>query len=416
MTRGSSAAPVPPDRREPGRGKRRFWVGAGLAVGVLGVTLAGVPMILGPRVEVVVPHRGPLVHRVVVSGRVLSPGKVELGPLTLNEVLQVFVSEGDAVKAGQLLVQLRDTEQKASLRQAQAALSLARAQYSGVREVSRSVIDASVAEAEAAQAQARNHLKRVEQLTSTGAVPAQELEVARTDLAAAESRLAGATARARGSRGSDSAVAAAQIAQAEANVELAEARLAMTTIIAPANGVVLLRRTEPGAVVQPGATLIVLSRDGAPRLQASTDEKNLTWLRVGQAGQAVADGLAEPPFPTQLNWISPAVDADRGTVDLRFAVPLPPRGLRPDMTVSVNVDIDRRAAALLLPIEAVRDPATDRPWVMVVAEGKTQRQDITVGPRDDGKIEIRSGLSESAWVLKRTGIAEGTHVRAERVD
>ena len=85
--------------------------------------------------------------------------------------------------------------------------------------------------------------------------------------------------------------------------------------------------------------------------------------------------------------------------------------LKPDMTVSINLDIARRPKALLLPLSVVRDNATDRPWVLAVKNARTQRINVILGPRATDEVELLSGVDEQTVLVNQTGIAEGTRVR-----
>jgi HlyD family secretion protein len=369
--------------------------------------------LLGPVVSCVQPHRGPLVQRVVLTGRVITPGKTQIGTITLGTVSSVLVDAGSHVTQGQLLVRLNDSEQQAAVAQARAGIALSLAQLGQVRQISDRVATATLAEARVNLDQSRRELQRFEQLAQTGAISPQSIDSARDAVTAAASRLAGAEARSIGAKGAESQVAGARIAEARAALSLAEARLAQTALYAPADGTILERQVEPGDLVQPGKVLLVLARDGNLRLEAQSDEKNLVWFRLGLTAQVVADAMPEQPFPAVLSWISPAVDVDRGTVDVRFELAQPVPGLKPDMTVSVNLEITRRPQALLLPLSAVRDNSSDRPWVLALDGQRTRRVPVVLGSRGTDQVEVLSGVDERSVLVDQMGIAEGARVRAK---
>ncbi len=374
----------------------------------------GLRALRGPTVATVAARRGPLVQRVVLTGRVMSAGSVQLGTVTLGTVQDVLVDSGSHVQGGQLLLRLADAEQRAAVAQEMAGLALAKAQLGQVRQVSDRVAVASLQDAQVAVAQAERELQRSESLASSGAISPQAVEAVRDTLTSARTRQAAAQARATGARGSEAQLAGARIAEAQVALELAKARLALTTLLAPAAGVIVERHTEPGDIVQPGKVLLVLARDGGLRLEAQTDEKNLTFLKTGLSAEAVADGVPGQPFPVHLSWISPAVDLDRGNIAVRFAVSAATSWLKPDMTVSINVEIARKQGAPLLPLAAVRDATTERPWVLVVRDGGTLRAAVTVGSRGTDEIEILGGVDGQTDVVVQTGIAEGSKARPNR--
>ena len=110
-------------------------------------------------------------------------------------------------------------------------------------------------------------------------------------------------------------------------------------------------------MVQPGKVLMVLSPVGETQLVLQIDERNLARLKLGQQALASADAYPAERFAAELVYINPAVDPQRGTVEVKLRVPAPPAYLRQDMTVSVDIEVDRHADALALPANAVHDAA-----------------------------------------------------------
>jgi len=234
--------------------------------------------------------------------------------------------------------------------------------------------------------------------------------------AAAAARAAVAQASARlelAAAGSESRLAMAALEGARAQLAQAESRLAHSRLRAPAPGVVLARAAEPGDVVEPGKALLVLSRAGETRLSVQPDEKSLALLRLGQQALAVADAFPGLVFPAEVFFIAPAVDATRRTVEVRLRVPDAPAFLRPDMTVSVSVEVGRRAGALVAPADAVREAAGET-YVLVVRGGRTERRTVSIGLRAEGVVEVTGGLAEGDEVVPASAgaVSAGQRVRA----
>lgn len=369
---------------------RLLLVGLLLAGGLFGLWRT----LRGQAVQVMLVERAAFVERVVASGRVMAPAEVRLGTVVLGKVARVHVEEGQRVKAGELLVELDDTEAQAALAQARSAVAHAGALVGQVRGVTASVASQRVQAAEARYELALRNHERQQQLAASGAVTAAELdqsaqalEVARSDRDAAKAQAASAAPG-----GSEDRVSTASVAQAQSGQELALARLALLKVTAPADGVVLVRDVEPGDVVSPGQTLLLLARDGPTRLAVQVDEANLGRLTVGQLGQASADAYPAERFEVKVASIAPSVDAARGTVEVKLEVANPPTYLRPNMTVSVDVEVARRPDVIAIPTAALRDGATAAPWVWVVAEGRFARRPIRLGVRTPDRVEILAGL------------------------
>jgi len=372
-------------------------------LGILGVgTVLGIRRVRGPEVVVLRPTRGTVVQTVVASGRVLSRGEVSLGSTLGGIVRAVHVREGERVRAAQPLVDFDDAELEAQVAQAQAGVRVAEARVGQLRGVGARVTAEQVRQAESHLRAAESTWARQSALHRTGSIPAAEFEAARRELEVARSQVEAARATAAGSRagGGEARVAAATQAQAEAALRVAEARAGLARVSSPVDGVILRRSVEPGDVVSPGRALLVLLRDGPVELSITPDERNLADLRVGQPALASAEAFPDRPFASQVVFLAPAVDPLRGTVEVRLAVPTPPDFLRPAMTVSVEVEVGRHDAVLTLPPDAIRDAATQAPWVLMVgADGRTARRPVTLGLRGARVVEVRAGIGTDAQVL-----------------
>ena len=310
------------------------------------------------------------------------------------------VEAGDRVKAGQLLLQLRDDEVRAALDQAQAVVRELEERLKQIGTIDGPVSQQRLGEAEVTLRHARSAYERTQKLYDAGISSRADLDdaVKNRDVAVGlveRERLQLSNSR---PQGGDVRLAEARLGQARAAVAVARERLARTVITAPGDGTVIGRKVEVGDVVQPGAALLVLSRNGRTQITAQIDEKNLGLLRVGQTTIISADAYPDSTFRARLATVVPAIDPLRGTVEARFDVVEPPPYLVPDMTVSLEVEVTRHQNVLTVSSEVIRDAATT-PWVMLTRDGRTVRQNITLGIKGSGSSEIKSGLKEGDLVL-----------------
>ncbi|HET8732395.1 MAG TPA: efflux RND transporter periplasmic adaptor subunit [Anaeromyxobacteraceae bacterium] len=384
--------------------------------GVAALVVAGLAVRawLGPAIPAWTVERRELVQRVVASGRVLAPARIQVGSVVVGRVVAVPVDKGNRVRPGDLLVQLDDKEARAALAQARASAAQAAARLEQVEVVSVKVTSEALRQAELRLEQAETKLKRQRTLAEAGSVSRSDLDDAQQarDLAASQVASARIQAGAAAS-GSDRRAAQAALEQARGAEQAAAARLDQLSIRSPAAGIVTERDVEPGDVVQPGRTLLVVARDGETQLSVQPDEKNLALLRLGQAATASADAYPERTFPARVAYIAPAVDLSRGTVEVKLDVENPPPFLRPDMTVSVNVETGRDPQALVLPASAVRDAAVD-PWVLAVRDGRAVRQAVRLGMRGEGIVQVLSGVEAGEKVVAQgAAVAPGQRVRTE---
>ena len=378
-----------------------------------------------------------LVQTVVATGRVSGLARVELGSLLAWTVTEVSVREGDRVEQGVVLVRLKDEEARASVAQAEAGVTQAQAgaaaaaaRLTQLHGTTLPAAEQGVRIAAAELESARRNFERVDALVSQGMLARANLDEARRALDTAQGRLDRERTIAEGNRagGGDERAAQAAVAQADAAVVQArsavsqaraalaavEARVADLVVRAPAAGTIIVRSVEEGDTVQPGRTLLVLSRPGRTEIIAPVDEKNLALLAVGQKAVVSADAYPERSFTAGLATLVPAIVAASGTVTAKFAVPDPPAYLLPEMTVSVEIEVARKAGALTLPLDAVRDLAF-APWVLAVRDGRARRVPVGIGVRGATRVEIVSGLAAGDRVVPaaESKIVDGEKVRVK---
>jgi HlyD family secretion protein len=401
----------PPRRLARVRGTRWVRVTAALALAI--ALLAAARALRGRAVGGWAVERRTLVQRVVASGRVMAPARIALAALALSKVVAVAVDEGDRVRRGQLLVRLDDADARAALQGARARVLEAAARLDQVRGPGARNAAEALRQAELKVALAEREWERIRRIGDAGGASAAQVDDAEKALAVARSAREGAAAQAASlaGGGADERLAVASLEVARAAEAQARARLDEKELRAPADATVIARDVEPGDAAAAGKTLLVLARAGDTRLSVQPDEKNLALLACGQRARAVADAFPDAPFDATLAFIAPSVDAARGTVEVRLAVPAPPPFLRPDMTVSVNVEVARREGALVVPADALREDAGG-PHVLVDADGRAARRAVKVGARGEGVVEILSGVAEGDLVVGPAArVAPGDRVR-----
>lgn len=329
----------------------------------------------------------PLVQRVVASGEVDSQSLAQVGSEITGVIAVRHVREGDAVKAGDLLLELRDDEQLARLREAEAALQQ-------LIDSTRPQAQATLREAENNLEQAERELQRRETLFERKLLASEPLEQARR--AALTARVVRDRARFAASAvvegGSEDQVLRQRL-------EAARANLAKTRIHAQVDGIVQTREVEPGDLVQPGRTLLTIARSGSSEILLPLDEKNLAPIELGQAARIIADAYPDRVLPARVSFIAPSVDTARGTIDVHLDLLEPADFLRQGMTVSVNIETGRREQALVLPNDALRARDGTRAQVLRVNDGVVERVSVRLGMLGTALSEVSEGLAAGDLVL-----------------
>ena len=375
---------------------------------------AGARALLGTAVVVDRVARADLVRSVVASGHVETPFRVEIAAQITGTVAEVLVEEGQHVARGQALVAIDARELAAGLVQAEGALAQAEARLRQLVELTLPAARESLTQAEATLRSAQAAHDRTAELAANGHAARAALDEARRALDVARSQVAAARLQVFTSSpgGSDFVLAQTQRDQAIANRETARSRLAYASIAAPRDGVVIARDVERGTVVQPGRKLLVLAPSGDTLLVLQIDERNLGLLELGQAALVSADAYPERRFGAVVSHIGAAIDIARASVEVKLRVADPPAYLRQDMTVSVDIEVARRAATLVLPAGSVRDLRGTQPWVLGLRDGRAARLPVRLGLRGDSAVEILDGLAEGDVAIPAgSGVGAGQRIR-----
>jgi membrane fusion protein (multidrug efflux system) len=257
-----------------------------------------------------------------------------------GRISRIGFVEGEAVKAGDVLIELDDTVLKAELDKVRSDLSLARA-----------------------------NRERALTLANQGA----------------------GTQRAR-----DETEAAFQAQQS--NLALAEARLQKSTLSAPFSGVVGLRNVSVGAYIIPGQRIVELADVNTLKVDFRIPEINAPQVRVGNTILVTADAVPGATFEGNIYAIDPIVDVNGRALRLRAQVPNPQGRLSPGFFARIRIVIDQRPNALLVPESAII-PLDGKILVYRVVDGRAVQTEVVLGRRLPGQVEVRQGLSASDTIV-----------------
>lgn len=343
----------------------------------------------------------PLVQTVVATGRVVAVSNTDIGSEISGVVLERRVAEGEQVAAGDLLLVLSSDDVAAQVRQAEAELA-------ELISSTRPQAAVDLANAEVALAQADRNVERRRELAAISAISDEEMEQAIQSQAQARNNLENARLRANAlsSGGVEEDLLRARIAALQAQLNKAQVR-------SKVSGTILTRNVEIGDLVQPGQSLFTIALDGKTEIRVPLDERNLSRLALQQPAVAIADAYPDKPFPVRISFIAPSIDPQRGTVEVRLSVDPVPDFLRQDMTVSVNIETDQRAKALVIPNDALANVKEDSAEVLLLRDGQVQRQRVRLGLRGLSASEVLSGLSAGDEILvdATVSLADGERVR-----
>ncbi|MEO6092502.1 MAG: secretion protein HlyD [Novosphingobium sp.] len=281
--------------------------------------------------------------------------QVELAFRVPGRIATMPVEEGAHVKAGTRLAALDIRPLGDKLAAASAQVDLATAELdrrrTGNRPQDIAQAGAALTQQQANLTKARADYERRKQLVATGAISRALFDQTVASLRVAEAQANAATQalslQRAGSRREDVAASAAQLASARAQRAGAATDIADATLTAPADGTILTRAREPGAIVQPGETVFTLTIDRPLRVRAYVAEPDLGRISPGMKVSVTADG-SDKAYHGTIGYISPTAEFTPKTVEtesqrsdlvyrLRIIVSDPDDGLRQGQPVTVAV-------------------------------------------------------------------------------
>lgn len=375
--------------------------------------VVGVQKWRGPVLPALSVELMPLELRIVASGEVRYQSLARIGSEITGTVIARHVREGDQVSKGDVLIELNPEELQSRLDQAQTLLQQ-------LQKISRPQAQAALLEARDNLQQASREARRRETLAERGVISVEQLEQAQ------RLELNTKTALTRAQLAADAlAVNSTEERLLQQRIASAEAELGKTRIYAPFAGRVQTRNVEPGDLVQPSKVLLEIARsDGLDRnglasdgleVVVALDEKNFAPLRLQQKVQLIADAWPEHTVPGVVSFIAPAVDSERGTIDVHISV-LGDAGSQPHaflqgMTVSANIIAQQRDKTLVLPNDYLLFNAAGQAQVLLWQAGILTAVDVQLGLRNMTHSEIVAGLAEGDIVVQANKGLNGQRVR-----
>lgn len=289
--------------------------------------------------------------------------EVDLAFRVPGRIAAIPVEEGARVVAGATLATLDTATLDSRIAQADAQLGASQAELAKARAGSRpqeiSQARARLAAAQAALDEAEADVRRRRPLVGPGAISRDQWDatLALRDRAAAQAREAASAVSLleAGARSEDIRAAEAQVAQARAARDTARIDVSDTRLIAPVSGLIATRAREPGAIVQPGETIMTLAIDRPLRVRAYVAESDLSRISPGMKVTVTADGNPRA-YSGSIGYISPRAEFTPKTVEtedlrtdlvyrLRIIVDNPDGNLRQGQPVTVTVSGARPRAA-----------------------------------------------------------------------
>lgn len=305
-------------------------------------------------VTVIVPEPSVITATAVLPCRLEASSEAVVTPLTPGRIVEVHVSEGDTVQAGDLLVEL-STDQ----------------QYSGA-------VAASAARLEAARALAENSvadLRRAERLRADGAVSDAEYEMAVAARASAD----------------------ASVRQAWASYESARSISESGRITAPFGGTVARVWAREGDVSS--GPLVSITDSGTMTSEVLAAERHLPLLSDGLPVVFSTSHYPGVLFSGEVTSHSSSVDPVSGLVSVRVQFPDTSGMLRSGMTGTATLALETSEDTVVLPMGSLLR-SDDGSWMAVLKEeGKAAVVVLETGLMSGSQIEVTDGVQPGDSVI-----------------
>lgn len=351
------------------RTRRRMWIGVAIAaVVIIGLWLLAHrkgPEDLNtatgaqtPTVTVIAPGRTTVAGRITGTGTLAARRELPIGIAGEGgQVAQVLVEPGQWVRSGQVLAVIDRSVQVQQEASQGAQIQVARA-------------DAQLAQA---------NLDRAQKLVARGFISKADID-----------RLTATR---------DAAVARVRVASAQLG-EL-RARTQRLNIVAPAAGLVLERRVEPGQVVSSGSgVLFRMAQGGEMEMLAQLSENDLAKISPGVSAEVTPVGSAKA-FTGQVWQVSPVIDPETRLGRVRIALSYAPE-LRPGGFANAEVIAGAVVAPVLAESAVLSDNAGSYVYI-VDGSNKVVRRPVKTGAITDKGVIIIEGLNGSERVVERAG-------------
>lgn len=280
-----------------------------------------------------------LPNDISTTGSVLANEEVQLKSEVSGRIERINFKEGEAVRKGQLLVQIDNEQNVARLKRVKVQLK-----------------------------QAQKNLDRQEELLDVEGISEEVYEEAQLKVADLESQKA----------------------------EL-QAQLDDTEIRAPFEGTIGLRQVSPGSFVNAGDNIAYLVQDNPIKLEFSVPEGYAGQVRENNFVNFTVGGINDTQR-ARVYAVEPRVNPESRSIAIRARADNQDHKLVPGAFAEVQVSLDTLTNAILIPSNAIITENQGKS-VFIIKNGKSAKKRITTGVRTESKIHVLKGLNPNDTVV-----------------
>jgi HlyD family secretion protein len=346
------------------------------------------------------------------SGEILAERYADVGSSVMGRVVELPVTEGEEVSAGDLLARIDPIQARSEFQAAEAAIQAFEAEaQSATQQVVAARADLELAEVEARES--RINFERLEALFQEDLVPASELDAARALADSRDARVS--SARAAVTRAESAGEAAKRrVLQARAQAARANDILEKTSIEAPISGVVSRLQVRQGEMVvigiqnQPGTVLMTVSDLSELNAEVKVAEADVLLVAVGQETIVTLEALPGEKFRGRVTEVGasalPQLTAGAAAREFRVEIRLldPAPGIRPGLTCDAEILVGEQQNVVVVPLQSVvirtQEDGAESRGVFTVADGRARFTPVETGMIGGLDLEVR-GIDEGTEVI-----------------
>lgn len=370
---------------------------------LLSVVAAGVTWFKLKRspVEAMEARTGPLAVEVMGTGTLEARIKTTISPRIQEHLDEVLVDQGDAVKEGQLLAKLNDSDIRAQIEVATAALSAAQAGVTRIKSAETRAV--------AIEKNARLNHQRIAALFSKQMVSQEAMDNAVEQLHTAEADVNQARAAISEAEG--------QVVTAQKTLLYQQQRLGYTRVVSPYDGLVVRRDRDPGGVVVPGGSLMLLIATNELWVSAWVNETAASGLHVGQPARVLFRSAETNMFVGEVARLGRETDRETREFLVNVRVHELPLNWTVGQRAEVFIETRRSEAALTVPQNYIvwRE---GKPGLFINEEGIARWREVTLGLQGHDKAEIVKGIAAGQQVVrpalpKQAALTDGQRIEVK---
>jgi len=369
---------------------------------------------------------------VSASGRIFPEKEVKISSDVSGEIVELYVMEGDSVKAGQLLAKIDPESYVSVVQRGQAALSGSKSQLA----MSKAQREASIAQKEQIQAQLNNAkkiLSRNKELKAEGIISDADYEAALSTVENLEANIRSAEANI---RSSDQSIKSSEfnVQSSEANLKELKTNLSRTTIKAPVSGIVSSLSVEKGervvgTIQMTGTEMMRIANLNSMEVQVDVSENDIIRVSMDDVVDIEVDAYLDKTFKGVVSEIANSASNAGNAMALNtdqvtnFVVKIRMQSesysqlvssdaqypFRPGMSAAVDIYTDQAEEVVSIPIQAVTareiEDEDDEKKEATKSSDKEYKEVVFVHRADTvSMIEIKTGIQDDEYIQVLSGI------------